>query len=304
MRKYLKYVICILVLSLINIMLLKNNEEVVNTNSLPKYISDKDTSVYYESMDNEMNLRDYLIGVLACEMPVLFEKEALKAGSITARTFYYNKKSNDSNYITTDNDQCYLSIENMKLRWLNNFEKYYNILSDIVDSTNGDVIYYNNKLINAYYFSTSNGKTEDVSYVFGQSVPYLVSVDSSWDANVNKYEVTNNYSKKDFVDKLELSNNDTLNIEILSKTVSGRVDKVKVNNKIFSGVEFRKLLSLRSTDFTCYVNDDIISITTRGYGHGVGMSQYGANEMAKMGYNYNDILKHYYSGVEIHKFNV
>ena len=307
MKKYFKYVICILVLIIIIFFLKKEDKKVLensNTESLYKYVDDKDTMVFYNSIENEMSLRDYLIGVLACEMPVLFEEEALKAGSVTARTFYYNKINTNHSYIATNNDQCYFSIEDMKIKWLDNFEKYYIILSKIVDSTNGKVIYFDNNLINAYYFSTSNGMTEDVSYVFGQSVPYLVSVDSSWDKTVNKYEVTNSYSISEFVNKLGLNNNENLSIEILSKTISGRVDKLKVNNNIFTGVEFRKLLGLRSTDFTFFMTDDTIFITTKGYGHGVGMSQYGANEMAKLGYSYEEILKHYYTGVKIKKFNV
>lgn len=307
MKKYFKYVICILVLIIFIFFLKKEDKKVLensNNESLYKYVDDKDTMVFYNSIENEMSLRDYLIGVLACEMPVLFEEEALKAGSVTARTFYYNKVNTNQSYIATNNDQCYFSIEDMKIRWLDNFENYYIILSKIVDSTNGIVIYFDNNLINAYYFSTSNGMTEDVSYVFGQSVPYLVSVDSSWDKNVNRYEVTNTYSTVEFLNKLGLDNNEKLSIEILSKTTSGRVDKLKVNNNIFTGVEFRKLLGLRSTDFTYLITDNTIFITTKGYGHGVGMSQYGANEMAKLGYSYEEILKHYYTGVEIKKFNV
>lgn len=307
MKKYFKYVICILVLIIIIFFIKKEDKksiESINTSSMSKFVDDKSTKVFYNSIENEMSLRDYLIGVLACEMPVLFEEEALKAGSITARTFYYNKVNTNQSYIATNNDQCYFSIEAMKIRWLDNFENYYIILSKIVDSTNGKVIYFDNNLINAYYFSTSNGMTEDVSYVFGQSVPYLVSVDSSWDKNVNRYEVTNTYSTVEFLNKLGLDNNEKLSIEILSKTTSGRVDKLKVNNNIFTGVEFRKLLRLRSTDFTYLITDNTIFITTKGYGHGVGMSQYGANEMAKLGYNYEEILKHYYTGVEIRKFNV
>ena len=307
MKKYFKYVICILVLIIIIFFIKKEDKksiESINTSSMSKFVDDKSTKVFYNSIENEMSLRDYLIGVLACEMPVLFEEEALKAGSITARTFYYNKVNTNQSYIATNNDQCYFSIEDMKIRWLDNFENYYIILSKIVDSTNGKVIYFDNNLINAYYFSTSNGMTEDVSYVFGQSVPYLVSVDSSWDKNVNRYEVTNTYSTVEFLNKLGLDNNEKLSIEILSKTTSGRVDKLKVNNNIFTGVEFRKLLGLRSTDFTYLITDNTIFITTKGYGHGVGMSQYGANEMAKLGYNYEEILKHYYTGVEIKKFNV
>ena len=307
MKEYFKYVICILVLIIIIFFIKKEDKKVIesiNTSSMSKFVDDKNTKVFYNSIENEMSLRDYLIGVLACEMPVLFEEEALKAGSITARTFYYNKININQSYIATNNDQCYFSIEDMKIRWLDNFENYYIILSKIVDSTNGKVIYFDNNLINAYYFSTSNGMTEDVSYVFGQSAPYLVSVDSSWDKNVNKYEVTNTYSTVEFLNKLGLDNNEKLSIEILSKTTSGRVDKLKVNNNIFTGVEFRKLLGLRSTDFTYLITDDTIFITTKGYGHGVGMSQYGANEMAKLGYNYEEILKHYYTGVEIRKFNV
>ena len=128
MKKYFKYVICILVLIIIIFFLKKEDKKVLensNTESLYKYVDDKDTMVFYNSIENEMSLRDYLIGVLACEMPVLFEEEALKAGSVTARTFYYNKINTNHSYIATNNDQCYFSIEDMKIKWLDNFEKYY-----------------------------------------------------------------------------------------------------------------------------------------------------------------------------------
>jgi stage II sporulation protein D len=147
----------------------------------------------------------------------------------------------------------------------------------------------------------TNGKTEQPEYVWAYSYPYLKCVSSSWDKNVKGFETVKNLDYATVSKALgQTVTRDTV-IEILSYTVSGRVDKIKIGDKTYTGVEIRTKLGLRSTDFTIDLNDNNISVTTRGFGHGVGLSQYGANEMAKQGYTYDKILHHYYTGITISK---
>ena len=187
----------------------------------------------------------------------------------------------------------------MKSKWGSEYEKYYNKIKDAVNATKGMYVTYNNQLIDAVYHSTSNGKTEDAIYVWGYSVPYLKSVDSSWDKEASSYLRT---VTKDSVDILKIFGIDTLaELKITKRNSSGRVVEVMVGDEVYSGVDIRTMLSLRSTDFDIEIEGDTVKITTRGYGHGVGMSQYGANIMANKGSTYKDIIHHYYTNVEIKK---
>lgn len=302
MRKYIFYVIVILILFLVYIMICNNTYD---KDFKEEYIGEKeDNVVMVNYQDKSLELNNYIIGVLACEMPALFEEETLKAMSVGIRTYFYNKYLVNNEYIFNNTDQCYITNEEMKEKWGNDYLKYYDKIKNSVLSTDNEVIYYEDKVIKALYFSMSNGASEDSKYVFGEKLPYLVSVSSIWDINLKNFEVESNYSVSEFLSKLGL-NDSTINyIDILSYTDSGRVYKISVNDKEFLATEFRKLLGLRSTDFTIKEEEDNISITTKGYGHGVGMSQYGANEMAKLGYSYQDILKYYYKDVEIKNISV
>ena len=195
--------------------------------------------------------------------------------------------------------KCNILIKN---KWQDNFSKYYAKVKDAVEKTKDLVMFYNNEVIISYYFAMSNGYTEDASLVFGTREDYLESVDSTWDENIKNFMVTKEFSRNEFCQKLNLSGS---NIEItnVDKSATGRVNSIVINNKTFKGTEVRALLNLRSTDFTINLSD-VVSITTKGYGHGVGMSQYGAQEMAKLGYNYEEILKYYYQDINLGKVNV
>ena len=179
---------------------------------------------------------------------------------------------------------------------------YYNKIKDAVAATKNLVLEYDDEIISAYYFAMSNGATEDVSLVFGESRDYLVSVDSSWDQDVKNFLVTTAFSREEFCRKLSLDCSN-LTINNIERSQTNRVNTITINNQEFKGTTFRTLLGLRSTDFTIDINDTI-DITTKGYGHGVGMSQYGANEMAKDGANYQEILFHYYKDVDIVEIDV
>ncbi len=253
----------------------------------------------------EIELEEYIIGVVAAEMPASFNVEALKAQAIAARTYaLYKINQNSGDYdVTTDvTTQSYITINQMKLKWNQDFDIYYSKIQDAVEETKDQVLTYNNEIICAFYYSMSNGYTESAVSVFSENLEYIKPVESLWDKNVNNYEVTNIYSKTDMCDKLNISC-EKIDISEIEKNNSGRVDIITINNKVFTGVEIRNLLSLRSTDFDILV-DENVTITTRGYGHGVGMSQYGANEMSKLGYSYEEILKYYYNQVEIENINV
>lgn len=261
----------------------------------------KDTS---KDTKNTIDLEEYIIGVVAGEMPASFDIEALKAQAIAARSYaIYKMNTTKGEYdLTTDvSNQVYITVDEMKEKWQNEFLKYYEKVKKAVMDTKGLVMKYNNEVISSYYFAISNGKTEDVSLVFGESRDYLKSVESK-DENVKNFLVTKNINREEFCKKLEI-NCDNIVISNINKSASGRVNEIEINEKKFKGTELRKILDLRSTDFEIKINNQI-EITTRGYGHGVGMSQYGANQMAKSGNNYEEILKHYYQNIEISKINV
>ena len=171
-------------------------------------------------------------------------------------------------------------------------------------STKGEIITYEGNVINAFYFSMSNGYTEDSSLVFSEQLPYLESVESKWDnASLGNFEFAKTLSKEEFCQKLEM-NCDNIEISEVKKSDSGRVLSITINNHSFKGTEVRSKLGLRSTDFEIQINPNDVVITTKGFGHGVGMSQYGANGMAKEGRNYKDILTYYYKNTEISKIKV
>ena len=256
----------------------------------------------YRSNGNvvSMDLEEYLIGVVGAEMPASFQMEALKAQAVVARTYALKLLASGKKLTDTVSTQVYKDNNELKKLWGNSYSTYYQKIKEAVTSTKGVSVYYQGNYINALYHSTSNGKTEDASMVWGNSVPYLKSVDSKWDIQASSYlrEI-----KEDFTNILNLlgvSSDTNIQFEVISRDESGRVEKIKVGDKIFDGVTFRNLLKLRSTDFSIMVINNQVSITTKGYGHGVGLSQYGANGMAQEGYTYKEILKHYYTGVEVY----
>ena len=162
---------------------------------------------------------------------------------------------------------------------------------------------YDNKIIEAFFFSTSTGYTENSEEVFNEELPYLRSVESVWDESSPSFNTEVEINKNDFYNKLGIGYSDNLDISDVEKTVSGRIKSLKINGNYFKGVDVRNKLGLRSTFFTFYENEDNITVKTKGYGHGVGMSQYGAQGMALAGFKYEDIIKYYYTGVEIKKID-
>ncbi len=253
----------------------------------------------------EIPLEDYIIGVLAGEMPISFNEEALKAQAVASRSYAKKKMKYNKNkeYDVVDNtsNQVYLDNDQLKKSWKDNYEKNILKLKNIVSETKGEYIIYNDEVIDAFFFSTSIGTTLNSEDVFGKEVPYLKSVVSTWDEISPLYQVNKEYELKDFYNKLSLNYCDKINIEYIDIDRNGKVSKIKINNKIFDSKKILNTFSLKSYYFKIEQKNNKIIITTRGYGHGVGMSQYGANAMGNLGYNYKDILKYYYKNVEIKK---
>lgn len=245
-----------------------------------------------------LELEEYVLGVVGAEMPASFNIEALKAQAILARTYALKSIKNGKKLTDTVSTQAYKDNSELQKLWKNDYTKYYEKIKKAVNETKGKVILYNNEYIDAVYHSTSNGKTENSKNVWKNILPYLVSVDSSWDKNVKSYKKETIFEINEFCNILKLDVEEPITYEIIHNE-TGRVRQITINNKTFSGTGFRNLLKLRSADFEIEINDEKVKVTTYGYGHGVGMSQYGANEMAKQGYSYIQILKHYYTGVVI-----
>ncbi|MDD4795112.1 MAG: stage II sporulation protein D [Bacilli bacterium] len=253
-------------------------------------LSDKNISI---------NLEDYVIGVVAGEMPALFNEEALKAQAIAARSYVLSRDPLGGSFkiTSTINDQIYLSKDEMIEKWQDEYPKYYEKIKKLVNETKGLVVKKKGKVLKTFYFSMSNGYTENSLTVFGDDT--IKSVESVFETeDLNNFKVITEFSTEEIISKLKIESK-VLNISNININETNHVDNLKVNNIIFSGIEFRKLLNLRSTDFTIEEGLGGYKIITRGYGHGVGMSQYGANEMAKKGYNYEEILKHYYGDIKI-----
>lgn len=249
-----------------------------------------------------MDLEDYVIGVVAGEMPASFSMEALKAQAVASRTFALYKMDTISDYVlsTSINDQVYITIEEMKENWKDDFSYYYERVKEAVESTEGEVLMYQDSLASTYYFAISNGYTDDALTVFNEDKEYLVSVASPWDKNYQSYSSTYTLSKEEFCNKLGIS---CLSISISNviRADNNYVREITINGVTFTGIDVFQKLNLKSTDFTITVNPDSVSILTYGFGHGVGMSQYGALGMANAGYTYQDILTYYYPNTEIQK---
>jgi len=272
-----------------------SSENITEIEPIKTYVTVYRSNGTIESIE----LEEYIIGVVAAEMPAAFNIEALKAQSVAART--YALKSIQEGKTLTDNEktQSYKDINQLRVMWGNSFNTYYNKVKKAVEATKGLAILYNNNYIEALYHSTSNGYTESSYEVFGYSYPYLTSVNSSWDINASSFLREATFTFDNLQKILGIDFNQNTPVEILERNQSGRISSIRINENYYTGVELRNLLGLRSADFDINIDTDKVIITTRGYGHGVGMSQYGANGMGNQGKTFVEILKHYYPGTTI-----
>ena len=248
----------------------------------------------------------YIVGVLAGEMPIYFNLEALKAQAVAARSYALKRmeynKDNDFDVVDSILNQVYLDDGYLKDAWGDDYVGNINKLREAVNATSMEYLDYNGDVIDALFFSTSNGYTETSSLVFNIDLPYLQSVSSSWDEKTSSaFKSTTSMSLRDFYSKLNIDYSDYFDVKILEKSSTNRIIKLSINGKEFLGRDLYNILGLKSTDFSLKKDGDKVIINTIGYGHGVGMSQYGAEGMAEEGYSYIDILKHYYVGTNIKK---
>lgn len=253
-------------------------------------------------------LEEYIVGVLAGEMPISFEIEALKAQAVASRSYALNKIANnkDKEYDVVDTimNQVYLDNDYLKSVWKNTYVTKINKLKTAVNETFGEYLDYNGSIVNAMFFSTSNGYTEDSKNVFGFEAAYLKSVNSPWDEETSTaFNSSKEISLQEFYEKLNLPYQEKLTVKITKRSPTNRILNLKINNQDFASRELYNKLSLKSTDFIIIQNGSNIIIKTKGYGHGVGMSQYGALGMAKQGKTYEEILSHYYKDTKIKKIS-
>ena len=263
----------------------------------------------------ELPIDEYLHGVVSSEMPASYDIEALKAQAVVARTYTIyqikNSKGKHDNADICDNFVCcqaWISKDDRLAKWSEgerdaNWQKIINA----VDSTKGKVITYNGEVIDAFFHSNSGGITEIASNVWGgQNFPYLKSVETSGEDEYSEYNSEVEITKENLINKIkekhqeiEINFDDKDAIKILEYTESGRVKTMRFGNVQIAGTELRTILGLKSTNFNFELRDNSVIFFVKGYGHGVGMSQTGANSLAKQGSTYEDIIKHFYNNVEI-----
>ena len=305
MKKILFMTVILIGIPMVSVLMIKPKEKLIKDKH---YMFEKNKNVRIKRVSKDIietiPLEKYLIGVLSGEMPASYELEALKAQAVAARTYTLKKmetnKNNQYDLVDTTDDQVYLDEEYLKKYWKENYENYTKKIKQAVNETSGEYLTYDGKIIKAYFFSTSSGITENCRDVFGENLPYLVSVMSTWDENSPSYLDYKEFTKEDFYNKLNLPYQETINIEI-TRNDTNSINTIKINNNILKGTELRYELDLKSTNIDIKEENNKVIITSKGYGHGVGLSQYGSQEMALNGYKYDEILKHYYQGIELKK---
>lgn len=263
----------------------------------------------------EIPIDEYLYGVVSAEMPADFEEEALKAQAIVARTYtiykIQNSKGKHGDADICDNSSCcqaWISKDARFERWEENSrEANWNKIVNAVESTKGKIVTYEGNPINAFFHSNSGGKTETTLNVWGgNGYPYLQAVETAGEDAYSQYQSEVILTKDEFISKMkeqyqdfEIDFNNEDAIKILEYTEANRVKKIKIGNKELSGVDVRTAIGLKSANFSINIENENIKFEVIGYGHGVGMSQTGADSMAKEGKKYDEIIKHFYTGVEI-----
>lgn len=326
MKKILLYILCMVFLCFLIPILFTKKIELIETMKNGE-MEEKEETLYDYGEYNKVNLLhsetgevenldldEYLLGVVSSEMPANFELEALKAQAVVARTYTIYKiieGKKHENADICDNSNCcqaWISKENRLSKWNENErEANWIKIEEAVNSTKGKIVTYEGKPINAFFHSNSGGTTDTATNVWGGSnYPYLQSVETSGEEAYTQYSSEVILSKEEFVNKLKEYHSDiqidfTLEnqIEILEYTEGNRVKTIRIGNLNLSGVEIRNIFKLKSAKFEIIIDSENIKFSVIGYGHGVGMSQTGADSMAKQGSNYEEIIKHFYTGVEI-----
>lgn len=268
-----------------------------------------------------MHLDEYLKGVVCAEMPAEYEPEALNAQAVVARSYTLYKieqnagkdiKEHNGADICDDSGHCqaWITKEYRLSRWEEqNRELYWNKIEKAIENTKGEIITYNGKVIDAFFHANSGGKTEIAVNVWGGDLPYLQSVETFGEEEYTQYNSTVELTKEEFIDKMKQKyssfkidfNNQKEQLKVTEYTEGNRVKEIQIGNISLSGVDVRNIFGLKSANFSVSIENNKVIFTVHGYGHGVGMSQTGANTMAKQGSNYQEIIQHFYKDVKIEK---
>lgn len=288
------------------------NGEIHTSESMTREAESDDTVSVFMSKDEkteEIDMRDYIIGTVAAEMPASYEIEALKAQALAAVTYteylrLHNNGEMPGGAVISDDSsthQGYMTREQMQEKWGDAYDTYYGRISQAVDAVINQVIVCENQPIMAAYHAISTGQTESAENMWGQKIDYLVSVESEGDKYSSRFSSEVKISVSELKEKLESNGYSCSDdeVKINGVTQSGTVQSVTVLGNGMTGMELRNLLSMRSPSFTVTKEDDAYIFSVKGYGHGVGMSQYGADWYAEQGYSYREIISHYYPGTEI-----
>lgn len=271
---------------------------------------DETINVFNPSSDTTepMSMTDYITGVVAAEMPASFESEALKAQAVAARTYaiYKTTSSDHPNCVCTDFSHCqaFMTTEQMHSVWKDDYNAYYSKIKDSVIATKNEHLVYNSEPVMAVFHSMGGGYTENSEDVWGTSVPYLVSVESPGEESAANYRTNKSVSFEEFKNTIKsaypnISISSPADVSSPILTDGGHVKSIIIGSISVPGTKMRSLFNLRSTKFDLSFENGNVIFSVTGYGHGVGMSQYGANAMAKEGKTYKEILSHYYSGTTI-----
>lgn len=278
------------------------NMEIQENDIFQVYITNKDEVVSLSALD-------YITGVVCAEMPALYDDEALKAQAVASYTYaYYTRSRSTENpdlsiknaHISDQSSkhQAYKTPEDLKALWGEDFDQYYNKVRNAVSEVVGKLIVYDDEPIMAAFHAMSWGKTENCANVWGGDVSYLVSVDSSGDEASSNFINTFTFSQEKFKEILSITD-DNITIGATTHTAAGMVDTIVINGRQYSGIKIRSLFSLASPCFTLERQNGNFVFTTKGKGHGVGLSQNGANALAQKGYGWEEIILHYYHNVTV-----
>ena len=303
MKEISKGILVVLIIVLVFMLWVHSGEDYLFWKENGNYQSEEIQKVHVTRADGKdlyLDIESYLEGVISSEMSPAFEMEALKAQCVAARTFVVQRGYEVDD---TTNTQVYRDDKQLKDIWKDNYDVYHKKIQQAVQETTGEILTYKGKPISALFFSSSCGKTANAQEYWGNKVPYLVSVDSSWDKQSEEYEKSITMSKQEFSTALGFQNT-VQEIEEPIRYDSGYVKEIHIDRIVFTGREVREKLNLRSSCFTIKESKDNVVITTKGYGHGVGMSQLGAQAMAEKGTSYKQILSHYYPKTKIEKLGV
>jgi len=287
----------------------------------PEGLKNKRIKVYFHLSKKveQVDFEEYVKGVVAAEMPASYHIEALKAQAVAARTYAYNKivsggrniPEHNGADICTDSAHCeaWISKNEALAKWPDSkANSYWDRISWAIKSTDGEMVYYENEIANPVFHANSGGKTEDSEDAWnGVAVPYLRAVQSPGEESSSSYSSHVEILVSDFIQKLKKFNADFnvdskkvyQSIKIIDYTGGSRVKNISIGNKTFKGTDIRNIFNLKSTNFTVEKKEEKIIFKVKGFGHGVGLSQCGADVLAKKGYSYKDILAYYYKGIKV-----